>query len=515
MFTACCRILAAVVALSIGTAGEAAWQRASSAHFVIYADENPADLAAFASKLEKFDKAVRVVRKMDDPPVGDGNRLTVFVVRSDADVQKLIHDSSGFVRGFYLPRASGSVAFVPRRSGSGSQWDLDADTVFFHEYSHHLMMQELDSPAPPWLVEGFAEFMSTARFDKDGAVGLGIEPKHRAYSLILGTKMPIERMLAGSMPPRSTEEHESLYARGWLLCHYLTFEPSRQGQLEKYLDGIAKGVDPLQSARAAFGDLKQLDRELDKYLERRKLKYVRVDGSLLKPGPIDVQPLSPGAAAVLPLRIQSKRGVNSATAEPLAAQVRAVEARYPGDELVELTLAEAEFDAGHPDAAEAAADRALKANPRDTKALVFKGRAIARRAQALSGEARHTAFGQAREMFIAANKMDTEDPEPLMNYYRSYMMEGIQPTTNAVAALHYASDLAPQDRGLRMNSAARYLADGNFAQAKRALAPIAYDPHGTELAGIARVMIDKINAGDGKAALQASAGAPAAETSRN
>ena len=59
-----------------------------------------------------------------------------------------------------------------------------------------------------------------------------------------------------------------------------------------------------------------------------------------------------------------------------------------------------------------------------------------------------------------------------------------------------------------MNSAARYLADGNFAQAKRALAPIAYDPHGTELAGIARVMIDKINAGDGKAALQASAGAP-------
>ena len=173
MFTACCRILAAVVALSIGTAGEAAWQRASNAHFVIYADDNSADLAVFASKLEKFDKAVRVVRKMDDPPVGDGNRLTVFVVRSDADVQKLIHDSSGFVRGFYLPRASGSVAFVPRRSGSGSQWDLDADTVFFHEYSHHLMMQELDSPAPPWLVEGFAEFMSTARFDHGARSGSG------------------------------------------------------------------------------------------------------------------------------------------------------------------------------------------------------------------------------------------------------------------------------------------------------------------------------------------------------
>ena len=133
MFTACCRTLVAVVALSIGTVCEAAWQRASSAHFVIYADENPAELGSFAQKLEKFDKAVRIVRKMDDPAVGDGNRLTVFVVRSDGDVQRLIHDKTGFIRGFYIPRASGSVAFVPRRSGNGSEWDLDADTVFFHE----------------------------------------------------------------------------------------------------------------------------------------------------------------------------------------------------------------------------------------------------------------------------------------------------------------------------------------------------------------------------------------------
>ncbi|HEX7931160.1 MAG TPA: hypothetical protein VF470_09685, partial [Sphingomicrobium sp.] len=121
------RALAGLVWVSTASICNAAWLRAGSTHFIIYADENPAQLRAFAEKLERFDNAVRHVRNMDDPPIGDGNRLTVFVVRSDGEVQKLIHDKTGDVRGFYIPRASGSVAFVPRKSGSGSEWDLDAD----------------------------------------------------------------------------------------------------------------------------------------------------------------------------------------------------------------------------------------------------------------------------------------------------------------------------------------------------------------------------------------------------
>jgi hypothetical protein len=489
-------VLAAVIALSTATVGEAAWQRASSTHFVIYADENPTDLRSFSEKLERFDKAARTVLHKPDPPIGDGNRLTVFVMRGDGDIQRLMHDKTGTVRGFYIPRATGSVAFVPRRSGSGGQWDLDADTVFFHEYSHHLMMQDLDAPAPPWLVEGFAEFMSTAQFEKDGSVGFGYVPKHRAYNLVLGAKLPIDKILEGSMPKAGTALHESLYARGWLLTHYLTFEPSRHGQLQNYIDGIARGVAPLQSARAAFGDLKQLDRELDKYIERPKLMMIKVSTAALNIGPIDVEPLSAGAAAVIPLRAQSKRGVDNRTAEPLAVQVRAVEARYPGDELVERTLAEAELDAGHPDAAEAAADRALKANPRATEAMIYKGRAVAARAAKLEGASRHAGFEEARQLFIAANKLDTEDPEPLMMFYGTFIMEGVKPTANAIAALHYASDLAPQDKALRMSSAARYLADGQIKEAKRALTPVAYDPHGDELAKVARATIEKINAGE-------------------
>jgi tetratricopeptide (TPR) repeat protein len=171
--------------------------------------------------------------------------------------------------------------------------------------------------------------------------------------------------------------------------------------------------------------------------------------------------------------------------------------------LVELTLAEAELDAGHVDAAEAAADRALKANPRDTKAMVFKGRSIEGRADKLVGDGRHEAFGQARAIFISANKLDTEDPEPLMEFYKSYVEEGIPPTENAIEALRYASELAPQDDGLRLTTALTFLNEGKASEAKHTLTVVAYDPHGGDLAKLARTMIEKIDAGDAKDAISA------------
>src|SRR5438445_7964029 len=107
--------LALAVSALLGAAAtpaQAAWCQASSKHFVIYADESPKALTNFANRLERFDQAVRFIRAMDDPPVGDGNRLTVFVLPSVGAVQKLA-GGDRFIEGFYTGRASGSYAFVP------------------------------------------------------------------------------------------------------------------------------------------------------------------------------------------------------------------------------------------------------------------------------------------------------------------------------------------------------------------------------------------------------------------
>ena len=160
--------------LFAGTPANAAWQEAKTAHFIIYSDDSPERLQGFATRLEKFDKAVRLIRGMDDPALTDSGRLRIYTLRSDGAVEKLAGLSG--VRGFYSGRASGSVAFVPRRSGTGGEFDLDTESIFFHEYAHHLQLQYSSMALPTWFTEGFAEFFATADVKQDGSVLVGKYP---------------------------------------------------------------------------------------------------------------------------------------------------------------------------------------------------------------------------------------------------------------------------------------------------------------------------------------------------
>ena len=488
---------------ALAAPANAAWNQASSKHFIIYADDKPQRLAEFATHLERFDRAARALLRMDDPVVGDGNRVTIYVFPKVADVQALAGGDK-FLAGFYTGRASGSLAYIPKRTDDSQ---MGSDTVLYHEYSHHLMMQQLDQPYPEWYVEGFAEFLSTPLFEKDGSVMLGAPPQHRAWGLFNGDQLALDSMLGesyGDITKLSAELRESIYGRGWLIAHYLTMEPTRSGQLGKYVRGIANGTAPLKSAQDSFGDLKQLDHDLDRYLHRSTIQTFRITPHDAPPK-VDVTPLSAGASAVVLLRGRIKNGLKATELEQAAAQVRAIETQYPGDELVETTLAEAELDAKHATAAEAAADRAIKADPKSTEALVLKGRAMAERGETIDDEkARHALFEQARETFIAANKIDSEDPEPLMEFYKAFLSEGVRPNANALAALHYASDLAPQDLGLRLNSAIAYLMENKPKEARMALIPVAYSPHDVGAGTVARKMIAKIDAGDIKGAMTGS-----------
>jgi predicted Zn-dependent protease len=205
---------------------------------------------------------------------------------------------------------------------------------------------------------------------------------------------------------------------------------------------------------------------------------------------------------VTPLRLQSKVGVNANTAEPLAARVRQVQARNPGDPLVELTLAEAELDVGHPEASEAAADRVLAANPTSVDGMIYKGRAIVRKVEAAAKpDARLMA--DARDWFLKASVADPQDPEPLFDYFRTYLVAKETPTPKAIEALHRASTLVPQDASLRLMSAYQYLRDKDLKMARQTMTPVAYDPHATQAATMARAMIERIDAGDVEGAIKA------------
>lgn len=496
------RLLLAATLLLSPSAASAKWHRASSAHFVVYSDEDPEKLRAFAEKLERFDKTMRYVLKAPEQPVGLSNRLHVYVVPNIGAVQRLAGSGSDNVAGFYVGRATGSVAFVPRRAGSGSKGDLNADTIFFHEYAHHFMLGNFSGAFPAWYTEGFAEFYSTARIDDDGSVGIGVPAHHRAYGAIVGGGLPLARMLGGDYGTLDALQTETLYGRGWLLTHYLTFEPARSGQLEAYLKLIDQGKTGADAAKTAFGDLKQLDKDLMRYVNRPKMSYRKL-GPGLTISPVTVSALRPGEAAFMPVRLRSVRGVGDKTAKPLVPIARRAAAAHPADPTVQAWLAEVEYDANNLLEAEAAADRALRADPGNNDAMIYKGRVKLRRAVVAKekGAATKAMWTEARGWFVKASRADTEDAEPKVLYHGSFLAEGVPPTRNAVEALAFAQQLVPQDGGLRMQVVHQHLKDGKAADARRLLGPIAYNPHGGPVRLWAGKLMDRLAADDAKGAL--------------
>ena len=522
------RLLLAVAALLASTSAQANWYRASSQHFVIYSEQRPESLHNFAEELERFDQAVRVIHGMQDQPASKGNRVTIFDVGA-AKVQQLVHDDSGMIEGFYHGSVEGSVAFVSRSNQMDFQVqtgelipklnnaEFAPDTVLLHEYSHHLMAEDLARPYPEWLVEGWAEFMSAAEFNRDGSIDIGRQATYRFGNLLYGDQMPLETMLSGKFDKITNEQFASMYSRAWLLTHYLTFDPSRKGQLDTYVAALSKGVAPLEAARQAFGDLGKLQHDLDSYFNAgyfggSKRKALHIPASDLKEVPVEIGALTDGATRALPILMRVDAPHDENHTADIASDARKVEQQFPGDPLVETTVAEAELDAKDYKGAEAAASRALAADPQSTDAMILLGRAKVK--ELASSKGSDAEFDDARAWFLKANKIDPEDPEPLYRFYESFVEQGRAPTQNAVAALHYASDLAPQDLGVRIQSARQYLAQGKIADARAALVPVAYDPHGEALSKRARAMIDNIDAGDTKAAL-AAARAPSDEKSKS
>jgi tetratricopeptide (TPR) repeat protein len=469
------RLIAALALVLIPTAANAAWHEARSKHFIIYSDDNPERLHDFAVRLEKFDKAVRLVRGMDDPPLTDSRRLTVYVLRNEDAVQQLIGMTG--VLGLYEGRAAGSFAFVPRKAGDGSKFDLDAEAVFFHEYAHHLQLQRSSMALPAWFIEGFAEFFATAEFQKDGSVLIGSVPAYRGWGLQnVSAGLSLEQILGGTYKSLDGEKLERLYAQGWLLTHYLTFEPSRKGQLDRYLTGIQKGLGALDSARAAFGELSTLNRELERYKNVR-LTAVEVAAKALSTGQIALRPLTPGEAAIMKVHIRSTRGVTERTAPAVAKEARKIAERFPGDAFVQMALAEAELDTENLTAADAAADRAITLKPDFVRALIFKGRAqlaLAKKNPAAAD------WAAVRRWFLRVNKIDTENAEALMLFYETYRAAGQHPTKNAIDGLLYAVDLVPHDEGLRLTAFRQLVSDNRMTEARQVFAPLAFRPHGSQ-----------------------------------
>jgi len=489
------KVLAGLAAAVTAVPAQATWLEARTPHFVIYSEQKSAALTRYAEQLERFDQAVRPFFHTDDPELSDARKLRIYVLRDQTAVGTLAGDA--MIAGLYVTRASGSRAWV-HRSDSGSALELNAQTVFQHEYLHHLVLGRTGAPLPMWVSEGMAEFFGTAQVRPDGSVMIGYVPRYRARDLFQD-QLPLEQMLAPARDRMTSQDVLQTYARGWLLIHYLSFNKARGGQLNRYLALIAQGKPQLESAREAFGDLRKLNRELSGYLRQNSYTGRVVPADKINPGTVSIRPLGAGEAAIMPVQMRSERGVNNRTAPAVLQNALRVAARFPNDPAVLAALAEAQQDAGDNAAAIASADRALAADPKSQKALVMKSRAL----MALAAkEPKKTDFRALRQVIAAANRIDPDNAEPLLMFYQTYDLQGIKPTKNSVDGLYYALDLVPQDDAIRLVAVHQLVVDNNLPAAARAFGPIAYNPHASKMAPKLQAVMASLQSGSQDAALR-------------
>jgi tetratricopeptide (TPR) repeat protein len=488
------RILSfAALAVSSASPAFAAWHEVKSRHFIIYANEREDVLREFATRLEIFDQGVRSVQGLSDPALTDSGRIRIYVFSDFANIDSFLGIAN--VRGIYLPRVTGTVAFVPKiERAKGEIFELTSQTIFFHEYAHHLQLQSTAAAIPKWLIEGTAEFFSTAKIEKDGSVRFGTPANHRAYDIFTGRDLPLREMLGDTKEKLTSQQVDELYARGWLLKHYLTFEPSRRGQIDRYLALIHQGQSQLAAAEAAFGDLARLEKDLKEYQRRRRLTTLVVPPPPAGAGTIAIRPMNPGEAAIMSVRARSDRGVNFKSAVGVVADARAVAARFPTNSAVMTALAEAELDARNYEGARAAADRAIALDATSIDPLIFKARALTGSATVANVT---PDWQQIRALLLRANRLDPDDPEPLMRYYLTFGVARERPSPSAVKALLYAAALVPQAKNLRFLATQQLINDKQWDAAARMFSPIAYDPHqGAESAVNAKLVMAAINAHD-------------------
>jgi len=473
----------------------AEWQEAISRHFIVYSDDTPEHVRAFTIRLERFDQAIRFWHMAPQDKYGPSARVTVYVLDDTDDIAKLA--GADGIAGFYVPIAGRSVAFTPRNSS-----DISRRAILFHEYTHHWMLTNwADAAFPPWFVEGFAEMHATAMIRPDGSVVFGAPPLYRQWTVGNMSLLPSERLLRSDPGKLDGATRDALYSRGWLLTHYLTFDDERRGQLAAYIGAINAGKSA-EEASKILGDAARLDYKLTSYAQRPLFPSALIPADKLTIGEIAIRQLTPAQAAMMPASILSNRGVSPEAAPKVAALARKLAAPYPNDPWAQNELAEAEYDAKNYAAAEAAADRALAADPKSIHALLYKG--MAQEAAAVAAKESDPAKWQAiRRWFLAANKVDTEAPQPLAAYYDSFDAAGQKPTANAQAALLYAYALAPYDTTLRMRAALVYLQQDKVHEARVALAPVAYNVEGRSTSDAARKVLTAIEGGNAAAGIAA------------
>jgi hypothetical protein len=201
-------------------------------------------------------------------------RLTLIVFRDERPFLRFANRVPPGTTGFYSRPANWLALFdfrnVPMNPRAAGQSNME---TLSHEATHQLTFNTglLDrrSDIPLCIVEGLAMYSERRRLTGRGEPGqINLRRLEELAHLQRRIRwIPVGDLLADDRGWYGGDEDRRIlgYAESWLLVYHLMTDPDRLPQFRDYLDSLRhrkEGVQRLDEAKAHFGDLVQLDREL-------------------------------------------------------------------------------------------------------------------------------------------------------------------------------------------------------------------------------------------------------------
>jgi tetratricopeptide (TPR) repeat protein len=431
------RLVTILVAVLLGfssTWASAQWREATSEHFVIVSRDSEQSLRETARRLEAVHWLLGQATRRAD--VGPRRRVRIIQVDRVHDVRRGAGAPDGSnLAGIYFGDPLGPLSLVPR--------DRE-DNILYHEYAHHFMFQYMPRQFPTWFVEGFAEVVSTASFERPGAITWGKVANDRRFELEYASWVPTARLF-GDTASAGLGGHGGIatYGQYWVTAHYLLFAPARRGQLLRYIDAVNAGADPVGAADEHFpGGLAQLDAEVRSYLRARDFRYVAPaipEGVMRDPV---IRVLRPAEAELLETEMEVARTRGTEESSALADRIASIATRLSGEPVAHLLHARALYDAERYDEAIAAAERARAVDAGNVRAT---GLIAMARLRAEGGLDRDT-YRAVRSDVEAAHAIDPREPA----LFSAHAMIVGATTTVRIGGGEAGSGEAGKGRGTRL-----------------------------------------------------------------
>jgi len=277
------------------------WIEVRSQHFTVVTPANEKTARRIADQFERMRSVFHLT--FPNIPIDNFAPIVVFAVKDDKDFRAL-EAKSYLAKG--QVKLAGLFLRAPEKNYVLMRVDAEGDhpySVIYHEYTH-LLTSRTAEWMPLWLNEGLAEYYQTTEIHEN-SIALG-KPSHENLALLRESSLlPLSTLFTvdDNSPYYHEENRASIfYAESWALTHYIQVNDikNKTQRLTDYLQLVAQKVDPVTAATRAFGDLKQLQSNLQAYVSQGLFTYyggavnITVDDSAFK-----VQPLTEAQADAL------------------------------------------------------------------------------------------------------------------------------------------------------------------------------------------------------------------------